>query len=218
MLHKACIGAGLSVGLAEDVSCAGRWLCGRNQDGVAAVLMSIQRELTAVVPPVNTASRWTFADANAAVFGPSAIDLLLAGDLADEVCLSNVDSPWLLLGLTGAAADTFGGYWRIDTDRAFVELRKNAVSVPNNWPGSATDLVITHQPQASPSTLVDHAMQQPLDALPIARAEHASALLDRIAVPDELWRQTEMLAARTYVPATAASRLAGAGAGLTDND
>ncbi len=35
---------------------------------------------------------------------------------------------------------------------------------------------------------------------------------------DGLWRQLVLLAARTFVPATAASRLSGAGAGMTDND
>jgi hypothetical protein len=37
-------------------------------------------------------------------------------------------------------------------------------------------------------------------------------------VPDALWAQLETWAAKTYVPASEASRLSGAGAGLTDND
>jgi hypothetical protein len=37
-------------------------------------------------------------------------------------------------------------------------------------------------------------------------------------VPDALWSQLEAWAAKTYVPASEASRIAGAGAGLTDND
>lgn len=39
-----------------------------------------------------------------------------------------------------------------------------------------------------------------------------------VTVSDLLWDQLNTLAAKTYVPATEASRLAGAGAGLTDND
>lgn len=39
-----------------------------------------------------------------------------------------------------------------------------------------------------------------------------------IAVDEALWRELGRLAARTYVPASATSRLMGAGAGLTDND
>ena len=40
----------------------------------------------------------------------------------------------------------------------------------------------------------------------------------RVDVPDDLWAQMEMLAARTYVPDSAASREQGAGAGLMDLD
>ena len=39
-----------------------------------------------------------------------------------------------------------------------------------------------------------------------------------VTVSDQLWVFLSDLAAKTYVPATEASRLAGAGAGLTDND
>ena len=39
-----------------------------------------------------------------------------------------------------------------------------------------------------------------------------------VEVDADVWAAWNMLAARTYVPATEASRLAGAGAGLTDND
>ena len=37
-------------------------------------------------------------------------------------------------------------------------------------------------------------------------------------VPDALWNRLVILAVRTHVPASAASRATGAGAGLTDND
>jgi len=37
-------------------------------------------------------------------------------------------------------------------------------------------------------------------------------------VSDQLWIQLSDLASKTYVPATEASRLSGAGAGLNDND
>jgi hypothetical protein len=39
-----------------------------------------------------------------------------------------------------------------------------------------------------------------------------------IDVPDQVWGFLNLLAAKTYVPETAASRAKGAGAGLTDND
>ncbi len=39
-----------------------------------------------------------------------------------------------------------------------------------------------------------------------------------ITVSETTWRSLQAFAAKSYVPASAASRLAGAGAGLTDND
>ena len=46
----------------------------------------------------------------------------------------------------------------------------------------------------------------------------ATAPVARIDLPDDFASALQALAARTFVPETAASRLAGAGAGLTDND
>lgn len=40
----------------------------------------------------------------------------------------------------------------------------------------------------------------------------------RVTLPDALYDQMQTLAAKTLVPESAASRLSGAGAGLTDND
>ena len=58
-----------------------------------------------------------------------------------------------------------------------------------------------------------------------ARLGEATEIRDDIAstigrydVEDAVWERLNSWAARTYVRATAASRLAGAGAGLTDND
>lgn len=53
----------------------------------------------------------------------------------------------------------------------------------------------------------------------LTRGSDGSALpAHRPAVTAEVWRQLDEFACKTYVPETEASRLAGAGAGLTDND
>ena len=57
-----------------------------------------------------------------------------------------------------------------------------------------------------------------LDALSAARSTGATAAARACDVTDEGWRALEAFAARTLVPASDASRRAGAGAGLTDND
>jgi len=45
-----------------------------------------------------------------------------------------------------------------------------------------------------------------------------TATAPRVAMSPTLWAHLNKLAAKTYVPASEASRIAGAGAGLTDND
>lgn len=51
-----------------------------------------------------------------------------------------------------------------------------------------------------------------------ADAPAASAPIVRVSLPDDLAEHMHALAAKILVPETAASRLSGAGAGLTDND
>lgn len=47
---------------------------------------------------------------------------------------------------------------------------------------------------------------------------NAAPVVTRVDLPDDLAGLLNRLAAKTFVPETAASRLSGAGAGLTDND
>ncbi|MGB0853735.1 MAG: DUF3726 domain-containing protein [Pikeienuella sp.] len=54
----------------------------------------------------------------------------------------------------------------------------------------------------------------------VARGGHVAAtpLLETIEIDDALWARANKMAAEYYVPATEASRLGGAGAGVNDND
>jgi hypothetical protein len=53
---------------------------------------------------------------------------------------------------------------------------------------------------------------------PSASGPHRKASHTRVVMPESVWITLEAMAAKTYVPATEASRLNGAGAGLSDND
>ena len=57
-----------------------------------------------------------------------------------------------------------------------------------------------------------------LETLAKMRSQPAVYLDGRVMTFDDLAQALTDLAAKTYVPDTAASRLGGAGAGLTDND
>ena len=58
------------------------------------------------------------------------------------------------------------------------------------------------------------------DPVTLSRCENVDVpdISGPVEIPDDVWAVWDALAQKTYVPATAASRLAGAGAGLTDND
>ncbi len=73
-------------------------------------------------------------------------------------------------------------------------------------------LICAYLAQAGVATQVDGAVIVEADGAPDA------AKPGPVDVPAGDWAVWETLAAKTYVPETEASRLAGAGAGLTDND
>lgn len=57
-----------------------------------------------------------------------------------------------------------------------------------------------------------------ISALPRGLDQASPPKTAGVAIPDDLWRRVTAFAALTYVPASEHSRLAGAGAGLSDND
>ena len=66
---------------------------------------------------------------------------------------------------------------------------------------------------------VDHAYDgADLIVTPARRDAPAAPLVGHVTVPSIVWENLRNLADETYVPASDASRIAGAGAGLNDND
>lgn len=128
-------------------------------------------------------------DVSAAQEGPAIIDLVLTGETVE---VQRVDVPPLLVGLAGIAAAAHG--WRF----AF-ESGSGTCSVAADGPAG--------EPPVPPFTVRGEA------AGTAAKRLHGSFAVDR-----EAWERADTLARRTYVPASETSRLAGAGAGDTDND
>ncbi len=199
-LRKAAIGAGLPVGLAEDAGRAGVWLARHGHDGVAAVVAGIADGFETPPEPLSRQDGMVFDHARVGRIGPCALDLVMAGAAGDGVILSDVDAPWLMIGLAGYAADEQGaGFELAFSNGARVCVSPQGLEVSGQVPGRGCEIAIS---------------SRPVDA---DRGRAAGS--DRGAEVDpEHWAQVEVLAARTYVPATEASRALGAGAGLTDND
>lgn len=198
--RKAATGAGCPAGIADEISRATVWLCRHGLDGVGAALAGLQ-DADAAPPRLLPGHQIAFGDARAAMHGPSAIDLLVAGAAPDGITMHDLDSALLLVGLTGVAATAHAQEFVLQ-DRA-----GNRTRVSSSGPSGDLHL--------DPMEVRVHGAA-PQDSRPVGERE--SARLTSLNVDDQLWSCLNTYAARTYVPATEQSRIAGAGAGLTDND
>ncbi len=196
-LKRAAAGAGWPWGLAEDIgrAAARAALLGLPQ-ALAEALAAIE---AGFAPPEGRrrAEGWQVAGPTATA-APAALDLLLAAGGAAPARLAAVDAPALLVGFASLAAELAG--WPVSIMRE-----------------DGTCAVV------GPGTLT------PAGALPAkgaavtlargtAEASATPPMAEGIATDEALWARALALAARSYVPASAQSRLRGAGAGLTDND
>jgi len=103
VLRKAAMGSGFPAGLADAIAAAGVWLCAHGRDGLGAVLAAVDGGYEAEVAVERDGATVTFAGARVGRCGPSAFELIAAGD-ADEVIIEDPDSPTLLEGMAGVAS------------------------------------------------------------------------------------------------------------------
>ena len=217
-MRKAIIGAGYTTGVAQDISRASGWLCVQGVDG-ASILLGILGE-TALKPSVSVVNNNSYSFKNVCVLscGPSVIDILVSElkgqtgeDKKSQIELSNIDAPMLLIGLTANAIKEFN----LTIEVVF-----------------STSEAITFSP--STINLADSLMNlnvvlsSGVDAImKCSKAKNTNQIKEdlgmndekkSILISEETIRLLDTFAAKTYVPASEASRLAGAGAGLTDND
>ena len=198
--RKASIGAGLPHGLGEDIGSAVAWLAGRNYDGIGAALKSIRAGMSKVKMSVADKGIMNFPDVSIAVCGPSVIDLLTGEKSCTEAHLHKPDSVILLFGFAGVAASQRSYIFHFDfSNGTKVRVSSNKVVENGEVPSSSCDVVVRCYED-----------KQGLSPTPMP--------LGGVEVNNETWSELVALAAKTYVPESNASRAAGAGAGLTDND
>jgi len=197
-LRRASVGAGLPVGIAEEISTAARWLSERGLDGAAAGLAALQNTRPAQLPLAigPQAGNLTLSGGSAALAGPSALDYLLA-DSRLKIHLPALDSPLLLAGLAGAASFHAGGFMLSFEKDIEVLITPAGLSPLGAMPTGPADMSLYRFEHVSPA--------QPVYSTGTNVDMHC-------------WKALQNLAARTYVPETTESRKRGAGAGLNDND
>ena len=150
--------------------------------------------------PLKDNGRLVFSSGRIAVCGPSAIDILVGDDSVDEALLLNVDSPLLIIGLVGGAAQSYNLEMTIGFENGSkVSLVAGDLVMTGPVPAAGTEAVVT--------------IGKTVDKTPTK-----SVTTRRILVGEEIWHEAHVLAARTYVPSTEASHARGAGAGMLDND
>jgi hypothetical protein len=210
---KAARGAGLSWGVAEEAAYAARWLAAHELAGATLLwrhLVAVDgrawRELAPVVGPEGWRTA-TGAALSPLAAGPALADRAgLAAGPAGEPTLLQVGDPALLLPFAALAAPPLGGPLRVVWD-GVVAVVDPAGGLAVEVTGSGLD--------ARRAAVVTIAPAERAPAEP-ARAPRPPGAV-ACALPTAVRCGLEALAARTYVPATAASR-AGAGAGTHDPD
>jgi len=206
MAKRAARGAGCHWGHAEEAGKAARWLAEHDLPGpelLLKVLMARRDRNNDDAAPRSLSGTWR-ADGG---------DLcpLLAGsalsDLATELAggrvfkLAAVTCPVLLAPYAGLVSQATGSTVSLSWDDTELRISSEGLAVNGNRGGLAA-------PRADHVTCRKSTSQE---LRPVTAQTGC-------AVDAATWTALGDLAQRTFAPATEASRLAGAGAGLTDND
>ncbi len=189
ILRKAAIGMGLPMGLAEDIGSAVAWLAAKDKDAVGPTVDSINSGMNKLSMRIGERGRMIFPDAQIAVCGPSVIDLLIGEKSCCEVQILNPDATSLLFGIAGVAAGHNGCAFQFDfANGAQVTVTGDKIVEHGDVLGDHWNVTISSFENKTESSL-------------------AKLPCNGVEVDDDLWREAEALAAKTYVAQSDGSRL-----------
>ena len=203
---RAARGAGLSWGMAEEAGRATRWLAAHGLSGpevLSDVLaQSDQRSLHRVSPPT-LGGEWRAPEGDLCPFsaGTALNDCANRLTTGQSVKMGNVAGPLLVVPFAAWAAIHLAAPVQI-------HWRNCRIVTDGEW-------IWTDDPDQE----ID-ARRTPALTCHLANAHKETATRPNFRgdVAPEIWEKLDAFAQRTYAPATAASRLLGAGTGLSDND
>ena len=204
--RKACIGSGLAVDRAEDLAEAAALLQCSGHDGLAQLLVLLERHEAAsahlpATVQIDLVGRSTdqlrVIHLRPHIEGVAVIDWLLANPQTGTVFIETTDDKMLLFGLLVCAIQRFGGVFILQASHKAATVTIRDASQLNKDLLETEDLTLSYQSgQVASSATFYH---------------HTDADFS-------VWEALEARAKLTYVPATETSRQKGAGAGLVDND
>lgn len=196
---KATRGAGYPWGLAEEASKATRWLCVQGLDGSAMLANLLEQNHAKTLPahvPIDLDGEWQGQDDLCPLATGAALSDCAARLAAGPIRIRAISEPIFLLPFAASSARQLGQPVAVIFDGMVAVTDGANLSLAGEVPHHAA--MVTVQTGMS---------------LDKARDTRTRANPD----PDA-WATLNRLAFHTYAPATAESRLLGAGAGLSDND
>jgi len=201
LCRKAARGAGCSWGLAEDAGKAARWLHAHNLPGAASLLHCLLAR-DGDTPPRMSADHWRAATGTLCPLSAGTALADHATHLLDNpISLGPVRNPILLAPFAAMASAQIQRPVLLEWPGVRILISGNASHVSAQQNALLIDITDT-------VTCATATSQDNLTSPPSSRAD----------LPHDIYQGLDTLARRTYAPATEASRAAGAGAGLTDND
>jgi hypothetical protein len=240
MCQKAAEGAGAPAGLDSDAAHGVVWLLGHGLTALGGLLDTLEQ-----IPQQPHRCRfdtWLPASADTldadgkagALIAPGLIDLLVAasGRQAGRLTLLNLSMPlYLLPRAAHYARDGLSFHFAVldpGGNRFVLEVLPEGEVTLWGSAGNRGERLLT----ADTRFAVAAVCAQSLAALPAAgtggldvmmdktslAAAYTTALADGIDIEPALWQRLQSLAARVLVPASAQSRLRGAGAQISDQD
>ncbi len=206
LARKAARGSGLSWGLAEEAGKSTRWLMAKGLPGadmLAGLLTLNDGTAYETLCPKITGGAWTGTGGALCplITGAALCDHAATLSRGDSIRLGRTSYPMLLLPFAAGAA----------------ELTRSTIHV--SWTGSAATIDPHGQITLTEVTTLD-AVET--DAVSVqateTRVDRPRDAVMRCEIPAPVAQALNAFAQRTYAPDTPESRMAGAGAGLTDND
>lgn len=200
LAKRAIRGAGYDWGVCDDIAAAVDWLVRHGLPGVDALDRALARaaDPPPLGLPITSAEPWGSADGRPLC--PFQTGLALADHLhltsnGGRIAIRDLEAPLLVAGCAAMAGESSGRVYRIAWD-AFAILGGSGGGLVEGDPSKLL----------SPSNDVFVCIEAPDGGAIGLDARHR-----RPAVDARVWDRLEDLAAKTYAPATEASRIKGAG-------
>ena len=205
MSKRAARGAGLSWGLAEEAAKGTRWLAGYGYPGpdLLADLLELNDRLPAIdFSPTSLNGVWRAPAGRMSplIAGAAMSDCAIRMQDGQVITIEQVTQPLLIVPFASGAALRLGNAVAVEWDNVRLTTDGKQLCVQ----GAKEEVLRAQTSEVRCSAPA----QMMAPTTPVMRAN----------VSDRCWQRLGAFAHRTYAPATEASRILGAGAGLNDND